>query len=74
MLDTDNKTLSVSESEDSLSNKVEYSTNGIDWTTYQSNVNYGVSNRYVYVRVIETVADKASAVWVIEIPTSEETG
>lgn len=74
VLDTDNKTLSIPESEDSLSDKVEYSTNGIDWTTYQSNVSYGDSNKYVYVRFIETVADKASEVRAIELPTSEETG
>ena len=73
-LNAENKTLSIPDSTMELSEKVEYSTNGIDWTAYTTSVSYGDKNKYIYIRFVETVADKASEVKVIDLSTSEETG
>lgn len=72
-LSTSDKSLYIPDSDDSLSGQVQYSINGIDWMDYGSNVVYDTEEKYLYVRFIETVANKASDVRVIEINPKNDT-
>ena len=73
-LELNNKTLSIPDETESLSDRLEYSTNGIDWTLYKENVNYTNDDEYLYVRFVETTSDKASNVKVIQLKVPIDTG
>lgn len=73
-IELNDNTLSVPEDVEDLSEKVEYSTNGIDWTTYQSSVSYTDEDEYLYVRFLETTSDKASRVKQIQLKIPDDTG
>lgn len=64
-----NKTLTLADSDTSLDGLVEYSYDGLTWTTYADLVKWGEKDQYIYVRFLETTGTLASDVVKIQLPT-----